>query len=84
MLLISEDELQNKIKSCVQDALHEFSNSIKQPEIANNDRVNSKVICTRYNISQTTLWRLVKKGEIHPMHIGGRRLYDPLEFENLK
>ena len=56
-------------------------NPITAPRPSN--LLTQKEACQEFRCSRQTLWRLVKSGQLHPVHIRGLRRFKRAEIEKL-
>lgn len=76
-IVLTEEQLEEKICNAVKSALQEFTGIMKPtaPEVPEDKVLTRDGICNRWNISLGTLHNYTEQGLITPIKIGRRVLF---------
>ena len=77
-VLDADDNINDTVRSALVSLLR---NPITAPRPSN--LLTQKEACQEFRCSRQTLWRLVKSGQLHPVHIRGLRRFKRAEIEKL-
>ena len=81
-IVLTEEQLEEKIYNAVKSALQEFTNIMKPiaPEASEDKVLTRDDICNRWNISLGTLHNYTERGLITPIKLGRRVLFPMSEI----
>lgn len=77
LIVLTEEQLEEKIYNAVKSALQEFANIMKpiSPELPEDKVLTRGDLCGRWNISLGTLHNYTEQGLIIPIKLGRRVLF---------